>query len=414
MNRLGPFVPEPVLAVGVSGGADSLALCLLAHGWAVARGGRVLALIVDHGLRAEAAREAAVTSALLEGRGIAHRVLTLRHIAPGPRLAERARAARFAALERACAEAGIAELLLGHHAADQAETVIMRALSHSGPAGMAGMAAARAFGSIRVLRPLLGVAPAAVRDWLRAQRVAGVEDPSNEKLAALRPRLRALRADRAGDGFATRALVAAARVAGERRAAREREIAGWLAEHAELRPEGFAILPPGPLPADVLASLIRWVAGAAFPPPEDQVAALAAAPRAATLAGARLMRAGRLGRGLLEGGWLLLREAAAMAPAVPAEVGAVWDGRFRLAADIGADAELGGLGAASAGFRRRGGLPSAVLATLPALWREGRLLAVPHLDFPDAAARERMKLLPAMASPAVADPFVTMADMTLG
>ena len=53
MARLGPFEPAPRLAAGVSGGADSMALALLADVWARERGGALLALIVDHGLRAE-------------------------------------------------------------------------------------------------------------------------------------------------------------------------------------------------------------------------------------------------------------------------------------------------------------------------------------------------------------------------
>ena len=59
MAPLGPFERHPFLAVAVSGGADSLALCLLADGWARERGGTLVALTVDHGLREAAAAEAA-------------------------------------------------------------------------------------------------------------------------------------------------------------------------------------------------------------------------------------------------------------------------------------------------------------------------------------------------------------------
>ena len=56
MAPFGPFEARPELAVAVSGGRDSLSLVLLAQEWACGRGGRVLALIVDHGLRTGAAR----------------------------------------------------------------------------------------------------------------------------------------------------------------------------------------------------------------------------------------------------------------------------------------------------------------------------------------------------------------------
>ncbi|MBU2090035.1 MAG: tRNA lysidine(34) synthetase TilS, partial [Alphaproteobacteria bacterium] len=82
MMALGGFEPQPTLAIAVSGGADSLALTLLASDWAAAQGGRVLALTVDHGLRAEAAEEATRVAGWLSARGIAHE--TLRWTGPKP------------------------------------------------------------------------------------------------------------------------------------------------------------------------------------------------------------------------------------------------------------------------------------------------------------------------------------------
>ncbi len=316
MAPLGPFEPAPHLAVAVSGGADSMALALLAADWARSRGGRVTALVVDHGLRPESGAEAAVVCDRLEEWGIPARLLTLQGIAHGPALAERARQARYAALEDACAEAGILHLLLGHHAADQAETVAMRMLDRSGPAGLAGMAALTEGRAVRRLRPLLGVAPGRLRATLRAAGVEWVEDPSNANPAALRVRLRLLRGDADGDGVATRAAVVAATLRGRQRAVAERGVAAELAAQVSIHPEGYAVLLPGPIDPAVLGALVRMLAGARYPPPMHQVEALAAAaPEAATLAGARVMAAGRL----RPGAWLLVREAAAMAPpAVPA------------------------------------------------------------------------------------------------
>jgi tRNA(Ile)-lysidine synthase len=61
MERLGPYGPAPKFAVAVSGGADSSALALLAAEWAARHGAGIIALIVDHGLRPEAASEAALS-----------------------------------------------------------------------------------------------------------------------------------------------------------------------------------------------------------------------------------------------------------------------------------------------------------------------------------------------------------------
>ncbi len=381
MAPLGPFEPAPVLGVAVSGGADSLCLALLADRWARARAGRVFALIVDHGLRGSSAGEAARTARLLNGRllngrslngwGIAARVLTLRDLHAGPALAVRARQARYGVLTMACAEAGIVHLLLGHHAADQAETVLIRALGQSGDDGMASMAALVETAGLRLLRPLLAQPPGRLRATLAAAGLAWIEDPSNADASALRPRLRLLRRDRDGAGSAGAALADAARQAAMRRIAREMARAAFMAEHVTLRPEGFAILPEGPIPADVLGALARMVSGSRYPPARVVVEAQAGDPRPGTFAGVRLMRwRGRL---------ILLREARAMAPALPAVAGAVWDGRFRLRGAVPNGFSLGAVGANAPAFRRRSDLPAAVLATLPALRDGAGGIAVPHL-----------------------------------
>ncbi len=399
MAPLAPFEPAPALAVAVSGGADSLALALLARDWVAARGGTLLALVADHGLRPESAAEAGATSSRLAGLGIPARAVRL-SVAPGPALAARARRARYAALVDACAAAGILHLLLGHHAGDQAETLLMRVLAASAPAGLAGMAAARETGPVRLLRPLLAVPPGRLRAMLRAAGVGWVEDPSNTDARALRSRIRAWRADPDGNGRATISLVAAAEAAGREREAAERLAAARLAACASLHPEGFAVLRPGAVDPAVLSALVQMVGGRVYPPSPRQVAVLARAPAPATLAGVRLSPAGRLGPGLL-----LTREAAAMAGPIPA-CAAAWDGRFRLSRDARAPLDglmLGALGAAAAGLRRRSPWPAAVSRTLPSLWRGAELVAVPHLGYPDAgpyAGIEALFCPPRAAAPA--------------
>src|SRR5271165_3574549 len=118
MDRLGPFEPNPALAVAVSGGADSMELAVLARDWVGRLGGSLRALVVDHGLRAASPNEAQVTVERLGRLGIAGRILCLSELTPGSALAERSRIMRYQVLADACAEAGILHLLLGHHAAD--------------------------------------------------------------------------------------------------------------------------------------------------------------------------------------------------------------------------------------------------------------------------------------------------------
>jgi tRNA(Ile)-lysidine synthase len=400
MAHLEPFEPAPLLAVAVSGGADSLALAVLADAWARARHGATIALVVDHGLRAAAAQEARATERLLTERGITVRTLRLAGLAPGPALAERARVARYATLTAACEAAGALHLLVGHHQADQAETVALRVLRGSFSAGLAGMAALVELPTTRLLRPLLGVAPGALRALLRAKGIDWVEDPSNHDTHATRVRLRMLAADRDGAGPAR--IAQAAAHAGAARQTTETHAADALGRTASVRPEGFAVITNRAMPPTALAALIQAIGGAPYPPAPNAVAALAARPAAATLGGVRLLPAGRLGPGLL-----LVREAAAMAPPVAAHPGAVWDGRYRLARDASppAGATLGALGDDAARLRDHSPLPAAVLHALPALRSGPELLAVPHLRYPDAAVCASMRVLFAPRHPAAGAPF---------
>jgi len=383
MARLEPFEPRPFLALAVSGGADSLALALLARDWARERGGSVLALVVDHGLRPESAAEAATTVERLHSRGIPCRLLALSGLHPGPAMADRAREARYGALVHACAEAGSLHLLLGHHRDDQAETVMIRALGNSRSAGLAAMPALREGAAVRLLRPLLDVPGAELRTFLRADGIEWVEDPSNRNPLALRARLRMPQPPSAD-------LAEASFAAGWARAGAELQAARIVAERVSLHPEGFAVLSPGRIAPDALGALLQTIAGSPFPPPAAATETLAAAPGPATLAGVRLLPAGRFGPG-----WLVVREVAAMETSVPATPGAIWDRRFRLLDEVSPGASLGPLGADGTRFRTRAGLPAAIIRTLPAIRCGIGLVAVPHLGYARAdCARARVLFCP--------------------
>lgn len=369
MDPLQPFEPQPFLAVAVSGGADSLALALLADRWARDRGGSVLALVVDHGIRPESASEAAMTMQRLHSRSIPGRLLSITGLHPGPAMADRARLARYRALVQACGEAGCLHLLLGHHRDDQAETVMIRALSNSRSAGLAAMPAVRELETVRLLRPLLGFPAAELRAFLRHEGMDWVEDPSNRNPAALRARLRRLQPSDAGLGEASS-------IAGRARASAEHEASRILAARVSLRPEGFAIFSPGRIAPEGLAAILQTVAGAPFPPPTSATDRLAAEPGPATLAGVRLLPAGRLGPG-----WLVVREAAAMQAAIPATAGTTWDGRFRLLGDLPPGSSIGALGTDGTRLRARSGLPAAIIRALPAIRCGITLVAVPHLGY---------------------------------
>jgi tRNA(Ile)-lysidine synthase len=390
LDPLGPFGPS--LAVAVSGGADSMALALLTRDFAAARGISVVALIVDHGLRDNSAEEAALAARRLAGIGIASHGIRLAGLRGGAGVAARARDARYGALAAACRGLGIVHLLLGHHARDQAETVLMRQAAGSGPAGMAAMSAWRGTAEVCLLRPLLGVAPGRLRATLRQAGLGWSEDPSNSDQRALRTRLRAQLDDADGDAPGTLALVRQAVRFGLARAASEARVAATLAERVTFHPEGFATLTAAPIEAAALAVVLQAVSGAAYQPPPRQVARLAASPGPATLAGVRLLPAGRLASGRL----LVVREAAMQAPPCPAQPGMLWDGRFRLTGTESPPdgATLGALGPDARLVRRWSTLPDAVLQCLPAVRLNDTLFAVPHIGYPVSTYAWRLAFSP--------------------
>ena len=172
------FPPAGTAVVcAVSGGSDSLALLVLA----CAADCDVTAIHVDHGLREASAREASVVAEAASRFGARFETREVR-VEAGPNVEARARAARYRALPR--------DVLTGHTADDQAETVVLNLLRGAGLSGLRGM-------PVRT-RPLISVRRADTRDLCHALRLDPVVDPSNDDLALRRNRVRhELQLDRA-------------------------------------------------------------------------------------------------------------------------------------------------------------------------------------------------------------------------
>lgn len=240
MERFAPFENPPHLAVAVSGGADSMALCLLAHDWTVARGGRVTALTVDHGLRAPSADEAAQVGAWMSERGIGHHILPWLGPKPASALQDAARVARYRLLCRWCRQASVLHLLLGHHADDQSETVLHRLVRGSGIFGLSGMSALVETAEVRLLRPLLSCDAAALRSLLTERGQEWLEDSSNRDPRFARTRLRSVLPDLATVGLTRSVLLAAAAQMAATRSVVQDAVVELLARSCRVHPMGFA------------------------------------------------------------------------------------------------------------------------------------------------------------------------------
>jgi tRNA(Ile)-lysidine synthetase-like protein len=181
------------LLVALSGGADSVALLRAGVAAAPKPGWTVEALHCDHGLRGRASRaDAAFVRALCARLKVPLHGFSAA-LEPGPGLEERARIWRRDCYARAARERGCPLVLLGHHARDQAETVLLNLARGSGAAGAAGMLALAPMdrtSGVLLGRPFLGLEPGTLRRWLRAQRQAWREDSSNRDLGFTRNRVR--------------------------------------------------------------------------------------------------------------------------------------------------------------------------------------------------------------------------------
>jgi tRNA(Ile)-lysidine synthase len=398
LTAIGGFEPAPLLAVGVSGGPDSLALVILADRWARQRGGVAWALIVDHRLRPESAVEARSVAGWLAARGIPHAVLVWREDKPATGIQAAARAARYRLLAEWCAERGCLHLLTAHHRDDQAETYLIRRRAKSAADGLAGMSAVREMPGVRLVRPLLAAPKARLVAFLHAEGQDYLQDPSNRNPAFERSRVR-MDSEREG----VEATVAKVREHARGRIARERKLAALLARAVTLHPAGFAVIDPVPIAAAgelgerALGRVVMVLGGPAYPVRRKRLRrlreGLAEAPnRARTLGGCRFVP---------WRGWLLaLREAARAAPPVTLAPGrtSLWDRRF-LATLLSAAKRPVGLGAlgadgvAAVGSAPAGDdnpLPRLIYPVLPALWDKAGLAAVPHLGWrrttPECAA----------------------------
>jgi tRNA(Ile)-lysidine synthase len=298
---------HPVLILAVSGGPDSTALLVLAARWRKARrrGPKLIAVTVDHGLRAEARREALAVKRLARSLGVAHRTLRWSGAKPSTGLQEAARQARYRLLAKAASDAGAQQVLTAHTLDDQAETVLIRLTRGSGIGGLAAMARDSVLpgdGEIRLVRPVLDIPKARLIATLRKAGIAYADDPTNRDPRFTRPRLRAAMPALEREGLKAERLVLLARRARRADAALEAVVNDAVAKFAPLpwragAPIELAAAPFAKLPGELALRLLgRAIASAGNEGPvelgklEALCAALAASPNTArfrrTLAGA--------------------------------------------------------------------------------------------------------------------------------
>jgi tRNA(Ile)-lysidine synthase len=345
-----PVAGAKMVALAVSGGADSLALLLLFDRWRK-RPGRpaCVVLTVDHRLRPGSRAEARRVVVLAEERGLPARLLSWTGPKPAGDLEAEARRARYTLLLDAAREAGASHLLLAHHQDDQAETFLMRLARGSGVFGLAAMRPLVEAEGVALFRPFLGLPRARLAETVRLAGLVPVEDAMNADPRFARARMRALLPILAEEGIDPSEIAATAARLAEAAEAIDAAAGRLIGEAVTVDAFAVAALLPEPFLAAaaavrrrVLVRLLMAVGGEPYPPRAERLAALLAAM--ADPDAGRLKRT--LGGTIVEARRdriLFYRESGRRPlPRLKAVRGAsfVWDHRFRVTVATTAPAGL--------------------------------------------------------------------------
>jgi tRNA(Ile)-lysidine synthase len=242
----GTLSRELVLVLAVSGGPDSTALMWLAARWrdGLKHRPKLVAVTIDHGLRAESAREALAVKKLAKELKVEHQTMCWMGKKPRSRIQEAARNARYRLLAQAAHRVGAEYILTAHTLDDQAETVLFRLVRGSGLTGLRGIARGSPLSpslagkrKLHLFRPMLRVVKSRLIATLSAADVPFTVDPSNRDPRFTRPRLRELMPGLAAEGLTAQRLSLLA----------ERITRAEIALHGVLN-EALMRLAPGPWP----------------------------------------------------------------------------------------------------------------------------------------------------------------------
>jgi tRNA(Ile)-lysidine synthase len=400
---LAPWTAFRHIAIAVSGGADSMALMILARGWRerAENPPALTILTVDHGLRAEAEEEAAWVKEQAERLGLAHQTLIWSGPKPASDLQAAARAARYGLMLDFCKARRIEALATAHTAEDQAETTLMRLARGSGIDGLAAISPVSVRNGIALLRPLLDLQRARLEATLLEACEIWIEDPSNCDRRFERVRLReALRAAK-GLQLVPEKLALSARRLERARLALDRVTGDFLKKNLHIFPAGSGELALGVLLAAPEEIAIRTISRLAeafgggqrplrLARIEDLHRVLTGGARAATLGGCVFAVRGPALRVAREFG----RIDAAPVP-LPEHDALVWDGRFSVSAPGEHGVHVCALGAAGvADIREAGGrigLPARIAHSLPGFWRGKELVFAPFAAFPEGSPAAWLK-----------------------
>ncbi len=190
LNKLKCFEKNPHVAVGVSGGPDSIALVFLINKWIQSKNGKLTALIFDHRIRYDSKKETSQVKIILKNLNINSVILRAQKNNLTKKNMSQARNNRLNGLINFCKRKKIFHLFLGHHYDDNIETYLIRKINGSNFEGLGSMEEISYFNSIQILRPFLQIKKKSILKFNKKNNLNFVNDPSNKDLNYTRVKVR--------------------------------------------------------------------------------------------------------------------------------------------------------------------------------------------------------------------------------
>ena len=179
LNQKNVFENNPVVAVAVSGGPDSIALVFLLKNWIRKNKGKLIALIIDHQMRENSFKEASFVKKYLGNNNIQSLILKVskKNILKGKMI--QARENRFLKIINYCKKNKIFHLFVGHHYDDNIETFMLRKIAGSNFEGLNCMKEKTIFHNVQIIRPLIKFSKKQILDYVNKMNLIYIIDPSN-------------------------------------------------------------------------------------------------------------------------------------------------------------------------------------------------------------------------------------------
>ena len=190
LNKLKCFEKYPNVAVGVSGGPDSIALVYLINKWIKLKRGNLSALIFDHRIRNNSEKESFKVREMLKNLNVNAAILKTKKNKLIKKNMAQARSNRFDGLITFCKNNNILHLFLGHHLDDNIETYLIRKINGSNFEGLASMEEISYFNKIQIIRPFIKLNKSSILTFNKKKKLFYLNDPSNKDVNYTRVKVR--------------------------------------------------------------------------------------------------------------------------------------------------------------------------------------------------------------------------------